>query len=264
MAVIIYMEQKISAVLNTYNAGPTLERVLETLKGFDEIVVCDMESTDETVAIARRSGARVVTFPRGNHTICEPARDTAIHSAANPWVLVVDADELVPEALRDYLYGHIAGADPEEALLVPRRNMLMGEYVHSTPDYQLRFFMRDRATWPPIIHARPKIDGRTGRIPASRTDLYLQHLDDASLSSRMTKLNRYTDCEVPKRAHKRYGTAAMLLRPAWFFVRSLVAGGGLKDGRRGLVKAYMDMMYQVMLMSKVEEKHIQDENKKEK
>ena len=94
----------ISAVINTYNAGEHLEKVLEALKSFDEIVVCDMESTDNTLDIARRFGCKIVTFPRNNSNICEPARDFAIHSASNPWVLVVDADEIVPPSLKEYLY----------------------------------------------------------------------------------------------------------------------------------------------------------------
>ena len=45
-------ERKISVVINTYNAERTLAKVLETVKGFDERVVCDMESTDGTLAVA--------------------------------------------------------------------------------------------------------------------------------------------------------------------------------------------------------------------
>ena len=73
----------ISAVINTRNAEEHLDRVLESLKDFDEIVVCDMESTDSTVEIARRHGARVITFPKGNHTCAEPARNTAIQAASS-------------------------------------------------------------------------------------------------------------------------------------------------------------------------------------
>ena len=46
--------QQISVVINTYNAERLLKRVLESVKDFDEIVVCDMESTDATVEIARQ------------------------------------------------------------------------------------------------------------------------------------------------------------------------------------------------------------------
>ena len=84
-------EVRISVVINTYNARQHLAKVLESVKDFDEVVVCDMESTDDTVAIAEQYGCKVVTFPKGNHTCCEPARTFAIQSASNPWVFVVDA-----------------------------------------------------------------------------------------------------------------------------------------------------------------------------
>ena len=89
------MENSISVVINTYNASKYLAKVLETAKSFNEIVVCDMESTDNTVDIAKEYGAKVVTFPKENHKSAEPARTFAIQSASSDWVLVVDADELI-------------------------------------------------------------------------------------------------------------------------------------------------------------------------
>ena len=85
----------ISVVINTYNASCHLQQVLDTVKGFDEVVVCDMESTDDTLDIAKRNGCKIVVFPRGNYQICEPARQTAIDAASCKWVFLVDADELV-------------------------------------------------------------------------------------------------------------------------------------------------------------------------
>ena len=54
----------ISVVINTYNAEEHLAECLEAVKDFDEIVVCDMESTDHTVEIAKRYGCKVVSFPK--------------------------------------------------------------------------------------------------------------------------------------------------------------------------------------------------------
>ena len=96
-------EQKISVVINTYNAEQHLSKVLEAVKDFDEIVVCDMESTDNTVKIAKDFGCRIVIFPKANHTCCEPARQFAIQSASYQWVLVVDADEIVTPELRCWI-----------------------------------------------------------------------------------------------------------------------------------------------------------------
>ena len=125
-------KDRISVVINTFNAEKYLAQTLESLSGFDEIVVCDMESTDSTVDIASKYGCRVVTFPKGDYTICEPARDFAIHSAQNSWVLVVDADEVVPDALRDYLYRTIADESFNDAIAIPRRNMFIGKPINDT------------------------------------------------------------------------------------------------------------------------------------
>ena len=61
------MEQKISVVINTYNAEAKLAKVLDTVKDFDEVVICDMESTDSTPDIARKYNCKIVTFPKGEH-----------------------------------------------------------------------------------------------------------------------------------------------------------------------------------------------------
>lgn len=247
---------KISAVLNTYNAALHLNKVLDSLTQFDEILVCDMESTDETLEIARRHGCRIVTFQRGEHRICEPARDFAIHSATYEWVLVIDADEIVTPDLRNYLYERVADDNFKTALLIPRRNTFMGKPATGSPDYQLRFFKKDLCKWPPIIHARPQINGPIDKIPSNRRELYLKHLDNPTVSERVGKLNRYTDYEVSKRGNKKFGILKLLFRPAWFFIRSFVLNGGFRDGKRGVSRAYLDMFYQAVFISKILEKSI--------
>ena len=136
------MNQQISVVINTYNAEKYLARVLETASSFDEVVVCDMESTDGTVAIAQRYGCKVVSFPKANHKSAEPARTFAIQSASSDWVLVVDADELITQALHDYLYDFVKNPGDIRGLYIPRKNYTMGVLLPSSyPDYQLRFFL---------------------------------------------------------------------------------------------------------------------------
>ena len=81
---------KISIVINTYNAERYLEKSIQSVTEFDEIVICDMESTDSTLDIARRYNCKIVTFPKGNCTVVETARNFAISHASNPWVLVLD------------------------------------------------------------------------------------------------------------------------------------------------------------------------------
>lgn len=255
-------DNKISVVINTYNASLYLEQVLDSLAEFDEIVICDMESTDATVSIAEKHGCRIVTFKKGNTTICEPARNTAIRAASNKWVLVVDADEIVTPQLRAYLYKRLNEGNCPEGLYVPRRNMFLGHYVHSSPDYQLRFFQRDKADWPPIIHRPPRIEGKIGKIPHGIKGVHLLHLDDACLYDRVSKHNLYTNHEISKRMSKRYGFVTMLFRPLWSFIRCYFIQGAIRDGMRGLIRSYMSAWYQVLLLSKIKENQWNNEKDK--
>lgn len=255
-------DNKISAVINTYNSSLYLEQVLDSLSGFDEIVICDMESTDTTVSIAKKRGCKIVTFKKGNMNICEPARNTAIRAASNKWVLVVDSDELVTPQLRDYLYARLYEGNCPEGLYVPRRNKFMGHYIHSSPDYQLRFLQRDKADWPSVIHRPPRIDGKTGKIPLGFKGVYLLHLDDACLYDRVSKLNVYTNYEITKRLGNKYGYVAMIFRPLWFFIRCYFLQGAIKDGMRGLIRSYLSAWYQVLLLSKIKENQWNNEKDK--
>ena len=248
----------ISVVINTYNAELHLEKVLDAVKDFDEIVVCDMESTDSTLAIAKKHGCRITTFPKGNITIVEPARNFAIQQATHEWVLVVDADEVITSQLREYLYKRSSEPDCPTGLFIPRQNMYLGKYENgkSAHDYQLRFMKRDKVDWPHTIHSVPKIDGPVERIPMQYRII---HLADESIRQLINKANIYSDNEVIKKQHKRYGIFALLYRPLWRFVRTYILKGGIWRGRRGLINAYMDATYQVYVVSKIIEKDLRKE-----
>lgn len=248
----------ISVVINTYNAEQHLRKCLEAVRDFDEVVVCDMESTDHTVEIARELGCRVVTFPKANHKSAEPARTFAIQSATNKWVLVVDADEIVTPELRRVLYEEIAKADCPAGFYIPRQNMFMGMYIRDfSYDYQLRFFIREGTEWPPYVHTFPKVQGRVCKLKAGK-EARMLHLMDETMHEYMAKMNEYTDNEVEKKRNKGYGTWALLWRPLWRFFKSYVLGGSFRMGTRGLIRSLMAAVYQFVLVSKIIEKRYLD------
>ena len=249
---------KISVVINTYNAEQHLAKALEAVKAFDEIVVCDMESTDSTLDIARRYGCKIVTFPKGNHKSAEPARTFAIQSASSKWVLVVDADEIITPELRQALYTAIASPDCPAGYYIPRKNMFMGMFVRDFHyDYQLRFFIREGTEWPPYVHTFPTVQGRVEKLKASR-DACMLHLMDETMHEYMAKMNEYTDNEVEKKREKNYGVGALLWRPVWRFFKKYFMDGSYRMGTRGLIRAMMAAVYQFVLVSKIIEKRYRD------
>lgn len=245
--------EKISVIVQTYNAQRHLDIVLKSVARFDEIIVADMESDDDTVAIAKRHRTKVVVYPRGVSRICEAFRDKAVHEASNPWVLVVDADEVVTDALRDYLYDEISRDPSPRGIMIPRRNYFRGRWMRCDyPDYVCRFFRSAGSFWPTAIHSLPTYQGPTVKIDACRTDLALIHLANESLSRQINKMNQYTEMEKARR-RVNYHRYKLIIDPAFRFFKSYVMKGAFWQGVDGFIKAVMDSFYRFAALAKVEE-----------
>ncbi len=242
---------KISVVINTYNAEQHLDKVLNAVKDFDEILICDMESADHTLDIAKSHGCRIVTFQRQHYNIVEPAREYAIHEASNEWVLVVDADELVTPALRDYLYDMIKKVDSPDGLFIPRKNYFMGRFMRCHyPDHILRFFRKDKTHWPAIIHCVPEVSGRVEKIPAKRKELAFEHLANDTIENIVSKTNQYTRNELERKQHKHYGVFAFFWRPFFRFFKTYILKGAILDGLPGFIKSVLEGYYQFIFLAK--------------
>lgn len=252
------LEQRISVVINTYNAERHLREVLDSVKCFDEIVVCDMESTDHTVEIAKKYSCKIVSFPKKDYTIVEPARMFAIQHASFPWVLVVDADEVVTPELHDCLYRLIQTSDCPQGLFIPRQNRFMNIPMKGhLGDFQLRFFVREGMEWPAYIHSVPKIKGRVERLDKQRfPGAMLLHLDESYVNERLEKINRYSEYEVERRAKKNYGVMALFYRPAWRFFKSYILDRNFLNGTPGFIESVLIGYYQFVVVSKIIERRI--------
>lgn len=246
---------KISVVIQTYNSEKFLEQVLESVKGFDEVVVCDMYSTDKTIEIAQRYHCKIVYHKKIAY--CEPARNFAVQSASYEWVLVVDSDELVPEALREYLYEKISQKDCPQGIWIPRSNYFMGKFMRGAyPDYILRFFWKEGTEWPVYVHSIPQVKGKKEYIPKYRRDLAFVHLVDNQIESRIQKLNVYTDMEIPKRSRETYSLLSVFYAPIYRFLKAYVIKGGFLDGKKGFVNAGMDAFYKFITIAKIWESRL--------
>ncbi|MDR3061221.1 MAG: glycosyltransferase family 2 protein [Dysgonamonadaceae bacterium] len=243
---------KISVVIHTFNSEKGLEKTLDSVRDFDEIIVCDMYSEDRTLEIAKQYNCKVILHERCG--IVEPARNTAIQSADNEWVLVVDSDEVVTVDLRKLLYDIIQQENPSEAYGIPRKNFFMGKFMHAVyPDYQIRFFLKDKVYWPPFIHSRPEINGKTEMIPSDEKYAFL-HLDDHRVSMIINKTNIYTDKEVLKKQDKNAGILSLLFKPFFRFFSYYIMKGGFRDGKAGFIYAGLSAFYKYAVIVKLLEK----------
>ena len=249
----------ISAVLNTLNEerriGYALRSVVEWV---DEIVVVDMESDDRTAELARQFGARVFTHERTG--IAEPARGFAIQQATGDWVLVLDADELVPPRLARELR-RIADHEICDAVSIPWLNYLLGGPLMHTgwgpdQDRHVRFFRSGSLRTTSGVHTFGDFqpDTRIYRLPY-REGLAIVHFNYLDVAHFLEKLNRYTDFEVDGVASTTRGRpCAAAVAATREFTRRYIKDGGWLDGWRGFYLSCLMAMYRIVAVAKVRER----------
>lgn len=229
---------KISVVIVTRNSALHLARTLECVKTFSETVIVDMGSTDDTLAIARDYGCRVVPFEPTDGETVEDARNFSLQYVRYEWVLMIEPNELVPNALRDYLYDFIASGEGD-GLFVPRKNFMMYRFHKGAyPDYRPRLFRRNLARWTAVTGSFPMVDGEMKTIPAARQDLALVHLSTRFVRN-MGHHGRALKSSLDqlRMSDRKISLSMMLFAPMWTFLRTYFFRGTLFYGKDGFVFA---------------------------
>ena len=199
----------LSAVVITRDAERLLDEVLAALAWCDETLVVDSGSTDDTVAIARRHGARVIVHPFEGFGA---QKQFAVDQAAHDWVLAIDADEIVsPELAQEIeatLQGVAAGTVHDVAFELPRSLVFLGRLMRYGGEYrtpQLRLFHRGHGRYTPaLVHERVIVDGAVGRL---RGDML--HDSYAGLHDYFEKFNRYTTAAAQTLADRATGKSGV-------------------------------------------------------
>ena len=222
----------LTLVVITRDAGAQLQDCLASAAFAAETIVVDSGSRDDTVEIARRMGARVLTH---DWLGFGPQKNFAVAQAAHEWVLCLDADERVSSELGRSL--RAAMTSPRHvAYAVARRNRFLGRWLahgEGYPDWSLRLFDRRRARWSDdAVHEHVLADGTVGRLNGD-----LLHASGESLETYLDKQNRYTtlQAEAMHARGERFSFARLLISPLARFARFYFFRAGFLDGTAGLV-----------------------------
>ncbi len=139
---------EISAIVVCFNEETNIRRCLESLKWCNDIVVVDYLRTDRTVEICREYTDRVIQRPWAGY---RDQKAFAHSQATRDWVILVDADEKVPEELQEEIRDVLTRfGDRFAAFEVPRLVYYLQRWWWRGgwyPDYDFRVFRRDLATW---------------------------------------------------------------------------------------------------------------------
>ncbi|MDP2834236.1 MAG: glycosyltransferase family 2 protein [Pseudomonadota bacterium] len=220
-----------SLVIITRNAATLLPECLASVPGADEVLVVDSGSSDATVAVAQRLGARVIHQDWQGYG---PQKRFAAIQAKHDWVLSLDADERLTPELQASI--ELALREPKAiAYLLPRRNRFMGRWLRhgeGYPDWCARLFDRRRANWSEdVVHEKLVCGGAVVKLSGD-----LLHESEQGLADYLAKQNHYTDLQAARMfaAGKRFSAWKMLASPLARFVKFYFLRRGFLDGVPGL------------------------------
>lgn len=248
---------KISVVLNTLNEESNISNALESVASWvDEIIVVDMYSDDSTVKIAKSYGAKV--FMHGRLGFADPARAFAISQASGDWILMLDADEMVPAPLSRHLMT-IAIHDLADIVNISWVNYLLGAPLEYTgwgksQDKHMRFFKRGALHSTDKIHnfLEPAVNTRI-MDTVSEDSLSVHHFNYVNSEHFLSKLNRYTSIEAEQafaeNEQVNYSKVTYKIFRE-FFVRYIIKRG-YKDGWRGFFLSLYMGFYQIAKYGKL-------------
>lgn len=227
----------ISVVIIAKDEADRIGDCLASVEFADESIVADTGSSDITPQIAKNAGATVfdLEFQGFGKT-----KQAAIEHANCDWILSIDADERVPEALQEEIQRVVSQPGATDGYQLPRLTWFLGKPIRHGgwyPDYQLRLFKRGKGRFSEApVHEKVIVNGRVERL---RNPLH--HKTVESFSSYLAKIDHYSTLAAAKIAErsKRPPSLFTCFNHAWsIFIRNYFIKAGWLDGTHGALLAY--------------------------
>ncbi len=243
------MENRISVLVNTFNEEKNIQNCLESVKWVDEIILVDMYSDDKTVDIAKRYTDKIYFFEKCGYA--DPARNFALEKASGEWILVIDADELVPLALKNRLL-EIAKNDSADVVLIPRSNYIFShlfKFGGSGPlqDTQLRFFKKGYLAFSPAIHQIYNLNQNARVLKINKANEGFIHFAYASVEHWVNKMDRYSTIEANNVFNGIKKTdmtlKGLFIKSFKSFVKKFFIQKGYRDGEFGFLWVLLELAY---------------------
>ncbi len=270
----------VSVLIPIRNEEANLPRCLASVTWADEVIVVDSNSSDQSAAVARRFGAEVVQF-RFNG-IWPKKKNWALENLPfrHEWVLILDADEVMPSESAAEI-GEVIAADGRgcAGYWINRRFMFMGRWLRHAyyPNWNLRLFKHRLGRYERLVqgatqsgdnevHEHIFVQGTTGRLRCE-----MDHYAFASIDVFVEKHNRYSNWEArlelevgldhtrassPQSGHVRArrilkrAVRRLPFRPLLRFLYVYIFQAGFLDGREGYIFSRLHGYYEFLAVAK--------------
>ena len=235
---------KLSVVLTTHNEEKNITHCLESVKGLaDEIIVVDGESTDKTVELAKKMGARIINTT--NKTNFHINKQMAMDAAKGDLVLQLDADEVIDKELYNFISELKKSPEKEStfsAWWLKRKNFFLGTFLRKGgqyPDPSIRLYRKGKARLPQKdVHEVMTVDGEVGWAEGHQL-----HYGNPSFADYLRKFNTYTSFRAEQLEEKKlkiniaHSFEYLIWKPFTTFFSIFFRHRGYVDGVPGFVFA---------------------------
>lgn len=245
----------ITVIIHTYNEEKNMVNCLESVKWADDMVLIDNYSDDKTVEIAMRYTDRIFYVERTG--LAEQARKFAVDQAKNEWVLIVDADEMVPQKMKQKLESIVAD-DSGDVVSIPHNNYFFGNKMEKTgwgphQDTHYRFYKKSYVNLSQKVHSEPQISESARIFRIENPDEGFVHFNYFDVEQFVEKMNRYTSIEAAALydAGDDLNTRQLAFRVFGEFKLRYISFKGYKEGFTGLSMSLMMAAYRLTVLMKL-------------
>lgn len=201
-------------------------------------VVLNQEVQDGTEEIAHKYGATVFREPWKGYIA---QMNSAATKAKQPWILALDADEVITPESREEIYSLFQSnqADQATAWSFPRLTSFCGQWLRhgeNYPDRQIRLWKNGQAKWGGVDpHYKLEVSGNIRKLRK-----HMLHYSNQTINQQLSKMAIYSDLFAKhcQETNRKVGALDLLVRPFWRFFRSYVLLLGFLDGWAGYYLAW--------------------------
>lgn len=251
----------ISVVILAKNEAARVSRAITSVNHWaDEVILIDNSSTDETVNLAAKLGAKIITSGEDDFS---SLRNLGLQAAAGMWLFYVDADESVTPELRQEIDGKInsfAEATSPVAYFIQRQNYYLGHRWPGTDRMQRLFWKPALKYWAGALHETAVVSGKMGVL-----DQPLIHNSHRTLEEMLDKTNVWSEVEARLRLQVNHPPVVpwRLFRVMWSgFYKSYIRDRGWRMGTIGIIESVYQAFSMFITYAKLwelQEKKIENE-----
>jgi len=235
-------QQKLTALIITYNEIGYIESCLDSVRFADEIIVVDSYSTDGTYEyLSKDPDVKVIQNPFENFT---QQKSYALNQASNDWVIFLDADEVVTDPLRKEIQQTLQSDSPHVAYWFYRKFMFANSPLHFSgwqTDKNYRLFRKSKARFSDrkLVHETLEIDGTSGILENRLIHYCYKNFQD--YKQKMLHYGRLKAKEDFYR-ERSFNYLLMFAKPTWKFVHHYFLRLGFLDGQKGITICYLNSL----------------------